>query len=101
MSDRKTELRRLAAEISENEVIDNAFLAKSFTDRLLVVDVRKGKSVPDDVVETLLDHELRGAESVYGDDEESRSFAGTVGDGSRHHFVDVRTRGDHRSYVIE
>lgn len=101
MSDRETELRRLATEISENEGINDAFLAKSFTDRLLVLDVTRGESVPDDVVETLLGHELREAESVYGDGDESRSFVGTVSDGARHHFVDVRTRGDHQSYVID
>jgi hypothetical protein len=42
-----------------------------------------------------------GANEVYGEDGSDVSFAGTVGDTARHQFVDVRTRGDHQSYVVE
>ena len=35
-----------------------------------------------------------------GDDEQG-SFAGAVGDATRHHFVDVQTRGAHQSYVVD
>jgi hypothetical protein len=39
---------------------------------------------------------------VYDTDAGDASFAGAVGDDTtRHQFVDVRTRGDHQSYVVE
>jgi hypothetical protein len=64
------------------------------------VDVDDSAEVPSDVVEYLADHELRGAEGVYSDDNE-QSFAGSVGDTKRHHFLDMQTRVAHQSYVVE
>lgn len=99
MSDREAELRQLLAEIRDHEAVDDAFLAKSFTDRLVIIDVSDGGSVPADVADRLAEHELRGAADVYGDDEGS-AFGGG-GNATRHHFVDVQTRGSHHSYVVD
>lgn len=103
MTDRTERLRDLADELAAREDVADAFLAKSFTDRLLILDVRSDGDVPEAVVDRLEAHDLRGAEGVYGDgdDEDARSVVGDVGDGTRHHFVDVRTRGAHQSYVVD
>lgn len=100
MGDRTTELRQLTTELRTHDDVDDAFLAKSFTDRLVIVDVRGESGVPSDVVDRLEVHGLRGADEVYGDDVHG-SFAGAVGDATRHHFVDVQTRGAHQSYVVD
>ncbi|GGK73342.1 hypothetical protein [Haloarcula sebkhae] len=101
MTDRQAALRALAGELTDYEPITDAFLAKSFTDQLLIVDVRDGASLPAAVTDKLADRDLRPAESVYSDNETPHSAVGNVGDATRHHFVDVRTRGSHRSYVVE
>lgn len=103
MTDRESELRRLAERVCQREAVADAYLAKSFTDRHLVVDLRGDGTVPADLVDLLAEHDLHGANEVYGhgDDGEGRSFMGEVGDANRHHFVDVRTRGDHQSYVVD
>ncbi|MFC6614953.1 hypothetical protein ACFQAS_08330 [Halopenitus salinus] len=94
MSERKAELRQLSSELREHEAIADAFPARSFADRLVIVDVGDepadtDATVPDGVVDRLGDHDLRAAEEVYGDDGGS-TFAGDIGDATRHHFVDVR-----------
>lgn len=101
MTDREERLRQLVADVSDHSAVDDAFLAKSFTDRLLVVDVRRGADVPDSVVTRLAEHDLYGAADVYGTDDHAHSHVGDVGDSTRHHFVDVQTRGSHRSYVLD
>ena len=90
----------MAADLRDHEAVDDAFLAKSFSDRLLIVDVGDDDGVPVDVADRLATHDLHAADGVYGDDE-GTSFVGAVGDATRHHFVDVRTRGTHRSYVVD
>lgn len=100
MSNREVELRELTAELREHDAVEDAFLAKSFTDQLVIVDINNGEGVPSDVKSRLTEYDLRGADEVYGDDERG-SFAGEVADATRHHFVDVRTRGSHQSYVVE
>jgi hypothetical protein len=101
MTDRAAELRRLVARLSEHEDVEDAYLAKSFTDRLLVVDLRADAPVPPELVDRLAEHDLYGANEVYDREGADRSFMGEVGGANRHHFVDVRTRGDHQSYVVE
>ena len=102
MTDRETELHRLAAELRDHETIDDAFLAKSFTDRLLVVDLNAAdRTVPDELVSLLEAHGCRGANEVYGRDGETRSSTGAFGGATRHQFVDTETRGEHQSYVVE
>jgi hypothetical protein len=101
MPDRDVELDALVARIREHDAVDDAWIAKSFTDRLLVVDVHQQATLPDDLQALLADHDLHGANEVYGTAAADRSQVGGVGDATRHHFVDVRTRGDHQSYVVE
>jgi len=102
MSDRTERLRDLADDLAAHEAVADAFLAKSFTDRLLILDVRSDADLPEAVVERLEAHDLRGAEGVYGDDAAAtRSAVGEVGEATRHHFVDVQPRGAHQSYVVE
>lgn len=101
MTDRKAELRELAADLTEHDRITDAFLAKSFTDQLLIVDVSDGESIPPALADRLAEHDLRPADAVYEDADGGRSTLGDVGSATRHHFVDVRTRGSHRSYVVE
>lgn len=98
MDDRDGELQKLTADLQTHEAVDAAFLATSFTDRLVIVDISRGGDIPDDVLDRLAEHDLHGADEVYGDDL-GGSFAGDVGDITRHHFVDVQTRGSHQSDV--
>jgi hypothetical protein len=101
MTEREVELRRLAGTLNERDAVADAFLAKSFTDRLLIIDFQGDGQLPPDIVETLSNHDLIGANEVYGETGTDVSFAGTVGDTTRHQFVDIRTRGDHQSYVVD
>lgn len=101
MSDRATELRRLAADISEHDAVDDAFVAKSFTDQLVVIDCKAGKELPNAIIERLRDHGLDGANDVYATTDGEGSSAGAVGNATRHQFVDTETRGDHQSYVVD
>lgn len=101
MTERERELRRLAGEFREHPVVTDAFLAKSFTDHLLIIDVRCDGPIPRDISKSLRNNDLVGAKEVYGDSGADVSFAGSVGDATRHQFVDTRTRGDHQSYVVE
>jgi hypothetical protein len=100
VTDREAELRHLTERLRDREAVADAFLAKSFTDRLVIVDVRDG-DVPGEIRSELADYDLYGADSVYDGDGHVQSSTGQVGDATRHHFVDVRTRGDHQSYVVE
>jgi len=99
MADRAATLRELAATLRESEGVVDAFLAKSFTDRHLIVDYRED-TLPDPIRERLAAQDLRDAGEVYGEDR-GHPFASDIGDAVRHHFVDVRTCGEHRSYVVE
>jgi hypothetical protein len=101
MTDRQAELRSLAGELRERDIVADAFLAKSFTDRLLIIDLQQDGALPTDIVTTLRTHDLVGANEVYSQSDRDVSFAGSVGGTTRHQFVDVRTRGDHQSYVVE
>jgi hypothetical protein len=98
--DRETEIQRLLDGIQDCEAVADAWTAKSFTDLLLVVDVREGAELPAAVEELLEAHGFRGANEVYETTEQG-SFVGSVPTGTRHQFVDVQTRGAHQSYVIE
>jgi hypothetical protein len=100
MTDREAELRQLVAELRNHEAVDDAFLAKSFTDRLVIVDIGDGETVPAAVRDRLAEHDVRDADEAYGTGA-GGSFTGDVGDAARHHFVDLRTRGSHQSYVVD
>lgn len=95
MGDRQTELRALASELRDNDRITDAFLAKSFTDQVLIVDVTGDGSLPESVRTRITDAGLSGEEGT------DTSFHGEVGEATRHHFVDTQTRGRHQSYVVE
>jgi len=97
--ERRARLRALADEICTHEAVTDAWLAKSFGDRLFVVDLAPAADLPAEIRERLAAHDLAGANEVYDVDE--GSFAGVVAGANRHQFVDVRTRGDHQSYVLE
>lgn len=101
MSGQDSELDVLVAELQESGVIEDAFLAKSFTDQLLVVDVQGHQSLSEEITDRLIECGFHPADRVYAGEEASSSFLGDVGDAKRHHFVDVRTRGTHQSYVVE
>lgn len=100
MTDRERSLRRLVADVRAHESVEDAFLAKSFTDRLLILDIH-GDAVPDEIETRLKRHDFQSADAVYGDADGPHSSLGDVGDATRHHFVDVRTRGTHQSYIVD
>jgi hypothetical protein len=85
-TDRGTVLRNVADSLVEEPEIADAWLAKSFTDR---------------VRERLAAHGLRGANEVYRTDCDHPSAMGDAGSGHRHRFVDIRTRGEYQSYVVD
>lgn len=99
--DREAELRELTAQARDHAAVADAFLAKSFTDRLLVVDLDSGNQVPSELVALFADHGCYGANEVYDRDDDGGSGAGTFGGRERHQFVDTETRGEHRSYVVD
>jgi hypothetical protein len=115
-ADRAARLRDLADDRRAHEAVADAWLAKSFTDRLLAVDLKPDASLPDELPARLAEDALyrqnspsasglgpeaaHGANEVYDVSEDSRSFSGTIAGANRHQFVDVRTRGDHQSYVL-
>ena len=101
MSDRDDELQGLVARVAGLDPVADAWLAKSFTDRLFVVELDPGTSFPDGLRRTLADHDLYGCNAVYDLEDDDDSFVGTLAGNDRHHFVDVRTRGEHQSYVIQ
>lgn len=101
MTDRETRLRDLADEVCEYEGVTDAWLAKSFTDLLFVVDLEPGTDLPEEIPELLAEHDCYGANEVYDVGEDSQSFSGAVAGANRHQFVDVRTRGEHQSYVVK
>ena len=100
-TDRRTELGELADRISESDPVTDAWLAKSVTDLLLVVDVRRDEQLPPEIETLLAEYDFRGAHEVYDTDGPDSSFIGGYGDASRHQFVDVQTRGEHQSYVLD
>lgn len=101
MTERSGALRSLAAGLAERDDVTDAWTAKSFTDRLFVVEVGPDAKLPDEVRSRLHDHDLREANDVYGVDAADADFAGRLADGRRYRFVDVRERGELQSYVVE
>ena len=102
MTDREAELRDLAARAREHDAVADAFIAKSFTDRLLVVDLAPSEgAVPPELITLFEDHGCYGANEVYDRESDDRSSAGAFGGATRHQFVDSETRGEHQSYVVD
>lgn len=101
MPGRTETLRTLAKRVREHEAVRDAWLAKSFTDRILVVDLNTTDQFPTELESELADHGLIGVNDVYDTEDSTASSMGTLDEGTRHQFVDVETRGDHQSYVLE
>ena len=102
VTDRATDLREFAGRLVECDGVVDAWTAKSFTDRLFVVEVPPGGGLPDGVRERLHARDLREASEVYDvPGAADADFAGDLADGRRYRFVDVRERGQLQSYVVE
>ncbi|WP_123533484.1 hypothetical protein [Halosimplex salinum] len=102
MSDRAGDLRTLADRLTDREGVTDAWTAKSFSDRLFVVEVPPESTLSGDVRDRLHDHGLREADEVYDiEGADDADFAGELTDGRRYRFVDVRSRGELQSYVVE
>lgn len=100
MTDRRDRLRALAEDIAARSDVADAYTAKSFTDRLFVVEVGGGDPLPDAVTEGLAEHDCYPARAVYDDGGPGAPFAGSS-DHDQYRFVDVRSRGDLQSYVVD
>ena len=98
--DRATMLRDVAENLCEVDGVVDAFVAKSFTDLHVVVDLRDGVSV-DGVRDRLAPYGLDRAQEVYGDGHGMQFFGSDIGEAVRYHFVDVQTCGEHQSYVVD
>lgn len=101
MADRQAELRTLADDLRDESRVADAWLAKSFTDRLFVVELESGRDIPDDVRERIQRHGLCGYNEVHDVNVADEAFAGKLARGDRYQFVDVRERGELQSYVVE
>lgn len=101
MSDRREELKALAEELAERGDVQDAWLAKSFTDRLFIVEVPPEAELPAAVKSTLSDAGLRGADEVYDADGPDAGYAGHLEESHRYRYVDCETRGDLQSYVVD
>lgn len=101
MTDRERKLRRLAERIRTRESVLDAWTAKSFTDRLFVIELRSGATFPAELRAQLREHDLRGYNDVHDVGVDEAAFAGELAGGDRYQFVDVRERGELQSYVVE
>ena len=101
MSDRERQLRDLADRLTDRDGVLDAWTAKSFTDRLFVLELQDGTALSDDLRNLLHQHDLRGYNEVHDVGVDDAAFAGELDRGDRYQFVDVRHRGELQSYVIE
>ena len=100
MSDRGASVRTLADDLSEHPDVSDAWTAKHFSDRLLVVEVAPDERLPAPVRTRLHERGLREANEVYDVDAVDADFAGELTDCRRYRFVDVREREQLQSYVV-
>jgi hypothetical protein len=61
MTDREAELRTPATIVCECDIVEDAWLVKSFTDRLFVVDIKQGADVPEELQQRLAEHDIYGS----------------------------------------
>jgi hypothetical protein len=101
MMGRTGELQRLAEKLTDREEVVEAWTAKSFTDRLFVVELASGTEFPPELRAELRSHDLRGYNAVHDVFADDDAFAGDLERGDRYRFVDVRERGELQSYVID
>jgi hypothetical protein len=101
MSDRRAELRALAADLRDRSRVADAWLAKSFTDRLFVVELESGESLPAPVESTVRAAGLEPYNELHDVPAADAAFAGDVAGSRRFQYVDVESRGSLQSYVVE
>jgi len=90
--DRRETLEALAETLADREAVTRAWVANSFENRLLFVEVAREEGLPTDVRERIEAHGLRGANDAYGIEGGEDSFMGAVGDGDQHCFLDVERK---------
>jgi hypothetical protein len=101
MSDRRAVLDSMVERCRRAEGVEDAWVAKNFTDLLLVVEVQDSEAVHADLVVALEAHDLVGYNEVHGVSATDPATAGTVADRERYWFVDLAARGTQQSYVVE
>ncbi|WP_256393316.1 hypothetical protein [Natronoarchaeum rubrum] len=89
---RRDELEALADRIAGFDGVERAWVAASFQDTLLFVEVPSGAALPDAVAELLEERGLTGANEAYGIDAAGASDAGNVGAYEQHRFVDTAAK---------
>ncbi len=101
MSERRQELETLVERCQRRDGVLDAWLAKSFTDLLVVVEVPEDEGLPADLVADLAAADVVGFNEVHGVPAPDSASAGAVTDRERFRFVDLESRGTHQSYVVE
>ena len=101
MTDRQADLQALVERCQRREGVLDAWLAKSFTDLLVVVEVPDDESVPEDVLDDLAAHGLVGYNEVHEVSAADAASAGDLPDRERYRFVDLDSRGTQQSYVVD
>lgn len=86
---RRDELEALADRVAAIDGVERSWVAKSFQDTLLFVEVPSERALPDAAAELLENRGLTGANEAYGIDATGASDAGNVGDYEQHRFVDT------------
>lgn len=101
MSDRAERLRALAVDLVGRADVADAWTAKHFSDRLFVVELPPDDRLSDELRDRLHENDLREANEVYDVDAADADYAGELADGRRYRFVDVHSRGELQSYVVD
>jgi hypothetical protein len=101
MDDREVALREIADDLVEREAVADAWLAKSFTDRLFVVELQADEELPVPIREELLTAGLQPYNDLHDVPAVDAAFAGDLAGARRYRFVDVQSRGSLQSYVVE
>ncbi|MFB6309557.1 MAG: hypothetical protein ABEH64_00090 [Salinirussus sp.] len=98
---REATLRELATALESRQSVAAAWLAKSFTDRLLVVELASDRPLPAPVRAAIETHDLEPYDEVYDVPAPDAADAGVVAGSRRYRFVDMGSRGTLQSYVID
>jgi hypothetical protein len=101
MTDTQADLETLVERCQRREGVLDAWLAKSFTDLLVVVEVPDDASVPEEVLDDLSAHGLVGYNEVHEVSATDAASAGDLPDRERYRFVDLDSRGTQQSYVVD
>jgi hypothetical protein len=100
-SDRKSTLEDLATALESRRAVAGAWTAKSFTDRLLVVELADDRPLPEPVAAAIEAHNLAPYNKYHDVPAPDMAGAGAVDGARRYRFVDVASRGTLQSYVVE